>query len=289
MQGPQRRLLAARQAMERRVLDLEIPLPHRAPDLRDGVARHAAEPGLRLGRVDLLLDRTIEHAAEEHRVVVAARAPARRARAHDVLHVLNGLPVPLVVERREMVGRRVPLVVDVLVTALARSAREEEIRRHDPARAGVGRRWEERTLHSGALVVHRGRRRLWVPDRKRFAQPGIAGQGGQQRPHRRDRHDREPCAERPRELAARPTAEIPDHRDGDEQHRRRGRHHVRGQQVAIGPRGAEPEHGHTQGAGQEPNSQRGCRKSPQAWPSNQRPTGGRDDQRQAQYRVQRDL
>ena len=68
-----------RQLVQRRVLDREVALAHRAADVRDRVARRAAEPGLRLGRVDLLLDRRVEPAVEEHRVVVAAGAPLATA------------------------------------------------------------------------------------------------------------------------------------------------------------------------------------------------------------------
>ena len=69
----QERVLAGREIVQRRVLDREVPLPHRAADVRDRMARRAAQPGLRFRRVDLLLDRPVEPAVEEHRVVVAAR------------------------------------------------------------------------------------------------------------------------------------------------------------------------------------------------------------------------
>ena len=102
------------------------------------------QAGLRFRRVDLLLDRPVEAAVEEHRVVVAAGAPFRRLRADGVLHVLDRLAVPLVVERRKVVRRRVPLVVDVLVAAAARCAGHEEVRRDGAADVGVGRRGKER-------------------------------------------------------------------------------------------------------------------------------------------------
>ena len=125
----QQRVLARRQVVQRRILDDEVALSHRALDVRDRVARRAGEAGLRFRRVDLLLDRPIEPSVEEHRVIVTAGAPLRRLRADDVLHVLDRFAVPLVVERREVVHRRVPLIVDVLVAAAARRAGQEEVRR----------------------------------------------------------------------------------------------------------------------------------------------------------------
>ena len=71
----EQRVVARREVVERRVLDLEVALAHRAADLGDRVAGRAAEARLRFRRVDLLLDRPIEPAVEEHRVIVAAGAP----------------------------------------------------------------------------------------------------------------------------------------------------------------------------------------------------------------------
>ena len=131
--GAKETVLARRQIVQRRVLDDEVPLAHRALHARDRVARGARESGLRLRRVDLLLDRAVEPAVEEHRVIVAAGAPLRRLRADDVLHVLDRLAVPLIVERREVMRRGVPLVVDVLVASAARGARHEKVGRDDAA------------------------------------------------------------------------------------------------------------------------------------------------------------
>ena len=78
--GPrQHRVLAHGEVVQRRVLDLEVALAHRAAHVHDRVAGGAAEAVLRLGRVDLLLDRPVEAAVEEDRVVVAARAPLAAA------------------------------------------------------------------------------------------------------------------------------------------------------------------------------------------------------------------
>src|SRR5678816_403613 len=87
-------MIAGREIVKRRVLDLEVPLTHRASHVRDRVAGGAREPCLRLGRVDLLLDWPIEAAIEEDGVVVTARAPLRRLRANRILHVLDRLAIP---------------------------------------------------------------------------------------------------------------------------------------------------------------------------------------------------
>src|SRR5207249_303391 len=60
MRALQQRILARGKIVERRVLDGEVALPHRALDVNDRMARRARESGLRLRRVDLLLDRPIE-------------------------------------------------------------------------------------------------------------------------------------------------------------------------------------------------------------------------------------
>ena len=157
----EQRVVARREVVERRVLDLEVPLAHRAADLGDRVARGAAEPGLRFRRVDLLLDRPIEPAVEEHRVIVAAGAPLRRRGADDVLHVLDRLAIPLVVERGEVVRRGLPLLVDVGVAPPAALAGHEEVGRDDAADVGVGRRGEERAVRAAAFLLHARRHHSW--------------------------------------------------------------------------------------------------------------------------------
>ena len=74
----------------------------------------------------------------------------------DVLHVLDRLAVPLVVERREVVRRRLPLLVDVLVAAAARLSLV--MKNFD----GIVRctlvseaRRKERARRAGAFFVHR--------------------------------------------------------------------------------------------------------------------------------------
>ncbi len=129
VQRPEHRVVARGKVVERRIFNLEAALSHRPVHARDRVARRARQAGLRLGRRDLLADGSIEAAVEEHRVVVAARAPLRGPRPDHVLHVLDRLAIPLVVERGEVVHRGAPLLVDVRVAAAAGVARQEEIRR----------------------------------------------------------------------------------------------------------------------------------------------------------------
>ena len=74
------RILARGQIVERWILDHEVALAHRALDIRHRMTGRAPEAGLRLGCVDLFLDRPVEPSVEEHRVVVTARAPFRRLR-----------------------------------------------------------------------------------------------------------------------------------------------------------------------------------------------------------------
>ena len=127
MQASQQRILARRQLVEGRVLDDKIALPHRAADVHDRMTRGAPQTGLRLRCVDLPADRLIEPSVEEHCVIVAPRAPLGRLRARDILQVLDRLAIPLVVERRKVVGRRIPLLVNVGVASATALAGQEKI------------------------------------------------------------------------------------------------------------------------------------------------------------------
>src|SRR5262249_37104220 len=146
--GAENRIRARCKLMERRIRDLEVTLSHRALHPRDGMTGGARQAGLRFRRVDLILDGTIEAPVEEHGVVVTAGAPLGGARADDILHVFDGFAIPLVVERREVMGRRMPLIVDVAMAAPAGLARQEELGGEDAPTVGVGGRTRERARHA---------------------------------------------------------------------------------------------------------------------------------------------
>ena len=120
VQGAHDGTLAGRQLVQLGIFQIEIPLSHGALHVSDGVAHHAAQSGLSFGAMHDLFDRSIHHAGIQHCRIVAAAAPFRRLCADSVLHVFNGLAIPLVIERREMVSRAEPLLVNVLMAALAR-------------------------------------------------------------------------------------------------------------------------------------------------------------------------
>ena len=146
---------ARHELVQGRVLDREAAVAHATVHVHDRVAGRAGQAGMRFGRVDLVLDRTLEASVEEHGVIVAPRAPLARLGPDDLLHVLDRLPVELVVERREMMGRAVPLLVGILV-ALATGLRiHEKVRRDDAADVRLRRRREERRLRPSALLLGR--------------------------------------------------------------------------------------------------------------------------------------
>src|SRR5258707_7862821 len=108
------------------------------------MATRAGQSRLSLRRIYLRPDRFLEAPIEEHSVVMTAGAPlAALRRALCVLHVFDGLPVKLVVERAEMMGRCVPFVVNLLVALSAGSGIHEEVRRNDAADIGLGRGGEK--------------------------------------------------------------------------------------------------------------------------------------------------
>ena len=148
-------VLAGCQFVQRRIFHREIGVAHRAAHMHDGVARHAAESSLRFRRVDLLANGPIEAAVEEHGVVVTTRAPLAGPGANHVLHVFDGLPVELIVERSEMVRGAFPLFVNVLVAAAAGLRVHEEVRRNNPAGIGLRRRRRKRRMRARAFQIHR--------------------------------------------------------------------------------------------------------------------------------------
>src|SRR5439155_1313031 len=79
---------------------------------------------------------------------------------HDFLHVLDRLPVPLVVERREMVHRRLPLGRDVRVAApVAAGLRFQEEVVRDQAVVDRGDRGREERALLAPPLLERGLRR----------------------------------------------------------------------------------------------------------------------------------
>ena len=140
--------------MKRRILHGEIAIPHAAADVYDGVARHAAEAGLRFRRIDLFLDGPVEAAIEEDGVIVTSGAPFAGAGADDVLHVLDGLAIELIVEGGEVVHGTLPLLVDVLVAVAAELRVHEEVRRDDGSGIGLGGGWGKGRVGAAAFHVH---------------------------------------------------------------------------------------------------------------------------------------
>src|SRR5205809_850019 len=147
-------ILARRKIVERGVLDREIALTHGALHVHDRMARRAGETSLGFRSIDLLLDGTVETAVEEDRMVVAAGAPLRWPRADYVLHVLDRLAIPLVVERREMMRRGIPLLVNVAMALPAGLAGEKEAGGDESSNIRVGRGRKERPFRTHSLLVH---------------------------------------------------------------------------------------------------------------------------------------
>ncbi len=226
------RVPAAGQLVQRRILDREVPVAHRAAHVHDRVAGDARQPRLRLRSIDLWTDRLIEPAVEEHRVIVASGAPFARLRPHHALHVLDRFPVELVVEAREVVHRALPLLVDVLVALAALLRVHEEVGRDDAAHVGLGRRGKERRPRPAALARHRQRRvgrvldavvRVWER-----ALPGLRCQGCE-RQHRQRRIERACESRRP----------PPHERRQQRQSRQRRRHVAPQRPIVIARRAGE--------------------------------------------------
>src|SRR5258708_24891329 len=113
------RILARRQFVASRIFEKVGALSHRAFHLHDAVAHQAAETGWRLGAIDDLIDGCIEHAAKEKSRIVAAGTPLGGADPGDLLHVLNALAVPLIIEGRKMMRGAIPLTIHVFMAAFA--------------------------------------------------------------------------------------------------------------------------------------------------------------------------
>jgi hypothetical protein len=89
--------------MQGRIFNDKCAIPHAVPDLDYGMTRCASQPGLSLGSMKLLFDGNIELSVEEHRVVMTSRTPFGWLDSYYVLHVLDRLAVPLIIERGEVV------------------------------------------------------------------------------------------------------------------------------------------------------------------------------------------
>jgi hypothetical protein len=74
---------------------------------------------LGFGCINLFDDWTVEASIEENGVIMTAGAPFGWRGSDDLLHVLDRTAVPLVVDRREVVGGGVPLFVNVAMASAA--------------------------------------------------------------------------------------------------------------------------------------------------------------------------
>src|SRR5205807_1425530 len=90
--------------------------------------------------------------------IMASTAPFRGLGADRILHVLDRLAIPLIIERREMVHRTEPLVVNVFVTALAGIRFHEKLAGDFLLAVDLGGTGEEVALCPVALSVHVVRR-----------------------------------------------------------------------------------------------------------------------------------
>ena len=108
-----------RQFVQLGIFQVKVALAHGAFHTCDGMAHHATQSGLSFRSMHDLLDWSIHQPGIQDGRVVAPAAPLGRLGADRVLHVLNRLAVPLVIEGREMMSRAVPLIVDIFVAALA--------------------------------------------------------------------------------------------------------------------------------------------------------------------------
>ena len=156
------KIFAGGEFMELRIFQEEIALAHGALHFHDAVAHQAAKAGARFRAVNDLLDGRIEEAAVKQRGIVAAGAPLGGTNAGDILHVLDTLAVPLIVEGREMVHRAVPLLVNVRMAALASVGFHEVLGGNVATMFSLRGTGEEFSLGAVAFAVHgfRGHQRI---------------------------------------------------------------------------------------------------------------------------------
>ena len=115
VQIPNDRIITGSDVVEWWIFNHVSTVAHRIFDAFNRVAGCAGESGLGGGRMKILSDGFVHHAVEQDRWVVAAATPFRRLDAVDFLHIDNRLAIPLIVERGEMMGGFVPLLIDIWV------------------------------------------------------------------------------------------------------------------------------------------------------------------------------
>ncbi len=100
-----------------------------------------------------LIGVSIRPLIQDGRIVTSA-APLGRLGADRVLHVLDALAVPLIVERRKVMSRAEPLLVDVVVAALAGVRLHEVLAGNFFVPIDLRGTGEKRTLRSITFLIH---------------------------------------------------------------------------------------------------------------------------------------
>ena len=119
------------------------------------MARHAAEAVLTLARIlDLPDGMGLHLVGEDQGMVVAAAAPERGLDADRVLHVLDGFPIPLVVEGSHVVHGTLPLIVNIRVTGPAGLGIHEELRGNGLAVGGGRGTGKEQAGRTAPFTLH---------------------------------------------------------------------------------------------------------------------------------------
>ena len=154
MQRARHRILRGREFVQLGILQIKIaPGPSCSSRRRwSGTSCSRVRPAIRA--MHDLLDRRIHQPAVEHGGIVASAAPLRRLGADRILHVLDRLAVPLIVERRKVVRRTEPLVVDIFVAALAGVGLHEKLAGNFLLAVDLRRTGEERALGAVAFAIH---------------------------------------------------------------------------------------------------------------------------------------
>src|SRR5262245_39654732 len=91
-------VLASSHVMQRRILNDKATVTHAVVHSDNGMTGSAGQSCLSFRRVDLLLNGGVETAVEKYRVIMAAGTPFGGLGSDHILHVLDRLPIPLVVE-----------------------------------------------------------------------------------------------------------------------------------------------------------------------------------------------